>query len=281
RETGSPGESIGSTGERTEAFVSCAPAPLGVRVAPDVVGWAPLDEAASLVGGVFEFVGVGGGSGFPVSVGSSFEQEPSATARARARVARPEARHHDGSSLDRLITRRISLGDRCDKKAARMRAGVCVHGFAARSTGMVQRAAASRDGIIAPRCSGAGLVELPAERRERPGYNRGAVRRGRAGGRGGVLPLARSSARTRPSASRPWCCSRMSAIELIVVFLGFPGVGKGVQARELCTRGSLERLSTGEILRDEIVRATEVGRRVQALIDRGRFADDETVLGLV
>jgi adenylate kinase len=40
-------------------------------------------------------------------------------------------------------------------------------------------------------------------------------------------------------------------------------------------------LSTGEVLRDEIARGTELGRRVQAAVERGGFADDETVLGIV
>lgn len=73
----------------------------------------------------------------------------------------------------------------------------------------------------------------------------------------------------------------MPASDSIVIFFGYPGVGKGVQARELCARAGLSRISTGEILREEIARGTVVGRRVRSAIDRGQFADDETMLEII
>lgn len=67
----------------------------------------------------------------------------------------------------------------------------------------------------------------------------------------------------------------------IIILFGPPGVGKGAQAQLLSSRAGLEHLSTGEVLREEIARGTELGRKVQAAVERGSFADDETVLGIV
>lgn len=65
------------------------------------------------------------------------------------------------------------------------------------------------------------------------------------------------------------------------VFFGAPGVGKGVQAALLSRREKIPHISTGAILRDEIAAGTAVGRRVKVAIDRGEFADDETILELI
>ena len=66
-----------------------------------------------------------------------------------------------------------------------------------------------------------------------------------------------------------------------IVLFGPPGVGKGAQAEILSHRDGLVHLSTGEILREEIARGTELGRRVEDAVGRGEFADDETVLEIV
>ena len=66
-----------------------------------------------------------------------------------------------------------------------------------------------------------------------------------------------------------------------IVLFGPPGVGKGVQAKVLIEQEALSYLSTGEVIREEIQRRTPMGRRLEELTDRGRFADDETVLDIV
>jgi adenylate kinase len=66
-----------------------------------------------------------------------------------------------------------------------------------------------------------------------------------------------------------------------IILFGPPGVGKGAQAKILSERFHLTHLSTGDLLRDEIKRKTELGRRVEAAVGRGEFADDETVLGII
>ncbi len=66
-----------------------------------------------------------------------------------------------------------------------------------------------------------------------------------------------------------------------IVLFGPPGVGKGAQASILSGARGLVHLSTGDLIREEIRQDTELGRRVKRAVDRGRFADDETVLSIV
>jgi adenylate kinase len=66
-----------------------------------------------------------------------------------------------------------------------------------------------------------------------------------------------------------------------VILFGPPGVGKGAQAEILSHRFGLCHLSTGEVIREEIARGTPLGLKVKDAVNRGKFADDETVLGIV
>ena len=65
-----------------------------------------------------------------------------------------------------------------------------------------------------------------------------------------------------------------------IVLFGVPGCGKGTQAALLKTRYGIEHVSTGEVIREHIRRGTELGRSVQACIERGELAPDEVVIGL-
>ncbi len=66
-----------------------------------------------------------------------------------------------------------------------------------------------------------------------------------------------------------------------LVLFGPPGVGKGAQAAVLSKNQGLVHLSTGDLIREEIRQGTELGQRVKAAVERGEFADDATVLGIV
>jgi len=73
----------------------------------------------------------------------------------------------------------------------------------------------------------------------------------------------------------PWQCARM------VVLLGPPGAGKGTQAQRIAAQYGLQHLSTGDMLRDNIQRDTDLARRAKLLINRGDLVSDEIVLGMV
>jgi adenylate kinase len=66
-----------------------------------------------------------------------------------------------------------------------------------------------------------------------------------------------------------------------VILLGPPGAGKGTQAQRIAQRYHLPHLSTGDMFRDHIQRATPLGRKAKPLMERGELVPDEIVLGMV
>ena len=66
-----------------------------------------------------------------------------------------------------------------------------------------------------------------------------------------------------------------------IVLVGAPGAGKGTQAAKLSAKYNINHISTGEVIRDEIRRGTEMGRSVQDYISRGELAPDELVIGMI
>jgi adenylate kinase len=66
-----------------------------------------------------------------------------------------------------------------------------------------------------------------------------------------------------------------------VLLLGAPGVGKGTQAQRLMGDYTIPQISTGDILRDNIARGTELGKAVKGLMDSGQLVPDDMVNGMV
>jgi adenylate kinase len=66
-----------------------------------------------------------------------------------------------------------------------------------------------------------------------------------------------------------------------VVFLGPPGAGKGTQARILRKRFGLEQISTGDILREHIVRGTELGKQAESYMQRGQLVPDGLMIAMI
>lgn len=67
---------------------------------------------------------------------------------------------------------------------------------------------------------------------------------------------------------------------MLVLMMGLPGSGKGQVARRLESIG-FKSVATGKIIRDEIIRDTELGRQLKPAVDKAEYVDDETVLELV
>ena len=65
-----------------------------------------------------------------------------------------------------------------------------------------------------------------------------------------------------------------------IVLFGAPGCGKGTQAQRLKAHYGIEHVSTGEVIRDEIRRGTELGRSMESYIKAGKLAPDEIVIGM-
>lgn len=66
-----------------------------------------------------------------------------------------------------------------------------------------------------------------------------------------------------------------------LIFLGAPGSGKGTQATYFAQECQYEHISTGDLLRGEITRNTQVGIKVKNILDGGNLVDDATVLELL
>lgn len=67
----------------------------------------------------------------------------------------------------------------------------------------------------------------------------------------------------------------------LVILLGPPGAGKGTQAQRLAQQSGLQHLSTGDMLRDNLRHATELGKMATPFINEGRLVPDDIVLGMV
>jgi adenylate kinase len=66
-----------------------------------------------------------------------------------------------------------------------------------------------------------------------------------------------------------------------VLLLGAPGVGKGTQAQSLMAAYGIPQISTGDILRDNIARGTELGKAAKGLMDQGQLVPDQMVNDMV
>ncbi len=68
---------------------------------------------------------------------------------------------------------------------------------------------------------------------------------------------------------------------MILVLLGPPGAGKGTQAKLLARDLRIPHISTGDMFRDHKARGTEIGRKVQAIMDSGGLVPDEITNDMV
>jgi adenylate kinase len=60
-----------------------------------------------------------------------------------------------------------------------------------------------------------------------------------------------------------------------------PGSGKGTYSTRLKERYGLEKISTGDIFREEIKRGTPLGRAIENLLKQGKLVPDNTVIEVV
>lgn len=66
-----------------------------------------------------------------------------------------------------------------------------------------------------------------------------------------------------------------------LMFLGPPGAGKGTQAKEISEKKSIAHISTGDMLRDEMKRGTELGNKAKAVMEAGELVSDEIIIAMV
>ena len=62
-----------------------------------------------------------------------------------------------------------------------------------------------------------------------------------------------------------------------IIIFGPPGAGKGTQAKNLVEKLKSFQVSTGDMLRDEIKKDTEIGKKIINHMNEGKFVEDEIV----
>lgn len=68
---------------------------------------------------------------------------------------------------------------------------------------------------------------------------------------------------------------------LNIALFGPPGSGKGTQSSLLLEKYKMDYISTGDILRKEIARKTDLGLQAKKLIDKGHLVPDELIVQLL
>ena len=66
-----------------------------------------------------------------------------------------------------------------------------------------------------------------------------------------------------------------------IILFGPPGAGKGTQSKYLVDKLNNFQISTGDILRDEIRKNTEIGKKINIEKKDGKFVSDEIVNKLI
>ena len=70
-------------------------------------------------------------------------------------------------------------------------------------------------------------------------------------------------------------------IPLDVLLLGVQGSGKGTQAKRLSSDYGLAHIATGDMLRGAIANGSELGRRVQPILESGELVPDDLMIELI
>lgn len=66
-----------------------------------------------------------------------------------------------------------------------------------------------------------------------------------------------------------------------LVLFGYPGSGRGSQAKALADEFGLEFIATGRMLEEEMAAGTETGQKIQDLYENGQLVPDEIVIPLI
>lgn len=66
-----------------------------------------------------------------------------------------------------------------------------------------------------------------------------------------------------------------------IVIFGAPGAGKGTQSDKLIEKYGLGHISTGDVLRDEIRKGSELGNTAKGYIDNGQLIPDDLMISIL
>jgi len=66
-----------------------------------------------------------------------------------------------------------------------------------------------------------------------------------------------------------------------IIFIAPPAAGKGTQSKLVSQEYNIPHISTGDLLREEIAKGTDLGREVKTVIDGGNLVSDEIITTLL
>ena len=62
-----------------------------------------------------------------------------------------------------------------------------------------------------------------------------------------------------------------------IILFGPPGAGKGTHSKHIVNKFNYFQISTGDLLRNEIKKNNEIGKKIDSLISKGEFVTDEII----
>ena len=66
-----------------------------------------------------------------------------------------------------------------------------------------------------------------------------------------------------------------------IILFGPPGAGKGTQANNLVKFYDLHKVSTGDLLRNEVQKNSNLGNKIKFILDKGSFVSDDIINDLI
>ena len=66
-----------------------------------------------------------------------------------------------------------------------------------------------------------------------------------------------------------------------IILFGPPGAGKGTQANNIVKKFNLLKISTGDLLREEIKNNTDLGTKIKSIINKGLLVSDDIINDLI
>jgi len=66
-----------------------------------------------------------------------------------------------------------------------------------------------------------------------------------------------------------------------LIIFGPPGAGKGTQSNNIINNFDLKQVSTGDLLRSEIKIQTDLGKKIESIINNGELVSDDVVNTLI